>query len=115
MGQVKISTPMVDLAGHASPHNVSPWRRSPGDSLNGVEYWRISKYDPQFRDQSGRYLRDEWIGAAQIGKAFGGETLTTDEYLRVERLYVAAVLHLWKASGAPSLQIQALQPSPAAF
>ena len=80
-----------------------------------MQCWRISKYDPRFRDKSGRYLRDEWIGAAQIGKAFAGEILTRDEYLRVERLYVAAVLHLWKASGAPSLQIQALEQSPSGF
>ncbi len=80
-----------------------------------MECWRITKYDPRFRDKSGRYLRDEWTGAAQIGEAYAGKILTSDEYLRVESLYVAAVLHLWKAAGAPSLQIQALELSTSGF
>jgi hypothetical protein len=80
-----------------------------------VQRWRICKYDRSARDNAGRHLRDEWIGAAQIGEAFAGKILTRDEYLRVEQLYVAAVVHLWKASGSPSLQIQALEPSSSGF
>lgn len=76
-----------------------------------MHWWRISKYDPRFRDGSGRYLRDEWIGAGQIGQVCGGTLLTEEEYLRVESLYVAAVLLCWKASGAPALEIRALETS----
>lgn len=72
-------------------------------------WWRVSKYDPAFRDASGRYLRDEWIGPAQIGEEFPDGVLTREEYLRVESLLTAAVLLLWRACGEPPLQIRALE------
>lgn len=77
-------------------------------------WWRVTKYDPRYRDESGRYLRDEWIGAAQIGEEFVDGIdgiLTEEEYIRVEGLYAAAVVRFWTASGEPPLQIQALELS----
>src|SRR5215510_7191053 len=74
-------------------------------------WWRVTKYDPRYRDKSGAYLRDEWIGAAQIGEAFVDGVLTQEEYLRVEGLHAEAAVRLWKASGEPPLQIQALELS----
>lgn len=74
-------------------------------------WWRVTKYDPRYRDKSGRYLRDEWVGAAQIGKEFVDGALTKEEYIRVEDLYAAAVARFWTASGEPPLQIQALELS----
>jgi len=72
-------------------------------------WWLVTKYDPQYRDASRRYLRDEWIGPAQIGEAFVDGVLTQEEYVRVEGLYAAAVVRLWTASGEPALQIQGLE------
>src|SRR5215831_19313867 len=74
-------------------------------------WWRVTKYDPRYRDKSGRYLRDEWIGASQIGSEFVDGVLSEGEYLRVEGLYAAAVVQFWRASGEPPLQIQALEVS----
>jgi hypothetical protein len=73
--------------------------------------WRISKYDPRFRDEHGLYQKDEWIGAGQIGEVFPDGVLSEQEYLRVEDLYVSAVLRLWIAAGEPALQIRALETS----
>jgi hypothetical protein len=39
--------------------------------------WRISKYDPRFRDDSGRYLGDDWIGAGKSAKSAGGAKTAT--------------------------------------
>src|SRR5215471_12313219 len=74
-------------------------------------WWRVTKYDPRYRDKSGLYLRDEWIGASQIGSEFVDGVLSQEEYLRVEGLYAAAVVQFWMASGEPPLQIQALECS----
>jgi hypothetical protein len=71
--------------------------------------WRVTKYDPRFRDEAGCYLRDEWIGAAQIGTEFADGVLTREEYLRVESLYVAALSRMWNTCGSPALQIQGLE------
>ena len=71
--------------------------------------WRISKYDPKFRNEAGHYLKEEWIGPAEIGKMFADGMLSEHEYCRIESLYVNAVLRLWTGAGEPPLQIKALQ------
>jgi len=36
-----------------------------------IEY-RVTKYDPAWRDASGAYIVDEWTSVTDIGRAFGG-------------------------------------------
>jgi len=83
----------------------------PAEILIVMHHFRITKYDPQFRDEQGGYLRDEWIGASQIGEAFVDGVLTESEYRRVEGLYASAACLLWMESGQPPLQIQGLETS----
>ena len=33
-------------------------------------YYRITKYNPEFRDEEGRYILDEWTSVTDIGKEF---------------------------------------------
>jgi len=54
--------------------------------------WRITKYNPAYRNAEGHYLRDEWTSASEIGKSFLGEIVTLDDYLQVERAYVDTVM-----------------------
>ena len=37
--------------------------------------FRVTKYDPRFRDPSGAYMREEWTAVSDIGRTFGGVTL----------------------------------------
>ncbi|GIM93652.1 hypothetical protein [Paractinoplanes toevensis] len=46
---------------------------------------------------------EEWTAFAQIGERFGGETLTLEEYARVEQLYVGFVLRLMDLCGTRAL------------
>jgi len=58
-----------------------------------IDYqWRITKYNPAYRNAEGHYLRDEWTSASDIGKSFHGEILTLDDYLQVENAYVDTVM-----------------------
>ncbi len=58
-----------------------------------IDYqWRITKYNPAYRNAEGHYLRDEWTSASEIGKSFLGEILTLDDYLQVEKAYVDTVM-----------------------
>jgi hypothetical protein len=65
---------------------------------------RITKYSPEYRDEQGGYLRNEWTSATDIGRTFVDGVLTLEEYLTVENAYVNAVkaimnqLHLDKAT-----------------
>lgn len=68
--------------------------------------WRITKYDPKFRDENGYYtLKDEWTCPSEIGKVFEGRTFTLDDYLQVEAAYVNAVAHFMEESGLDTLRI----------
>jgi len=60
--------------------------------------WRITKYNPEIRDEHGYYGKDEWIMMRDIGKDINGEILSIDEYLRVEDLYIGAVLEFQKCN-----------------
>jgi hypothetical protein len=71
--------------------------------------YRISKYDPSFRDDQGRYTRDEWIMAGQIGESFDGVVLTCEEYQRVEDAYVTVALGFLRESGVASLMVKGLE------
>src|SRR5262249_56008880 len=44
--------------------------------------FRVTKYDPRFRDSRGAYMREDWIAMSDIGKSFEGVTLTASEYER---------------------------------
>lgn len=44
-----------------------------------------------FRDEAGRYLKDEWISISDIGQSFDGVILTDEEYIAIEDKYIEAV------------------------
>ena len=63
----------------------------PLSSMNG---WRITKYNPAFRDERGVYLKDEWTSVSDVGKSFDGVVLTFKEYREIEDNYVSTALSL---------------------
>ena len=38
--------------------------------------WRITKYNPAFRNSVGAYLKNDWIAVCDIGKTFDIKILT---------------------------------------
>ena len=71
--------------------------------------YRVTKYNPAFRDQSGAYTKVEWIPFTQIGQTFSGVLLTSDEYERVEEAYVQAALSFLSESGLFSMRVAGLE------
>jgi hypothetical protein len=62
-------------------------------------YWkRITKYNPSYRNEQGAYVRPEWTAISDIGKVFGEEELTREEYLRIEARYAQAAQWLFAGS-----------------
>lgn len=76
-----------------------------------VYEYRVSKYNPAFRDQSGAYTKLEWTFFRQIGQTFSGLLLTSDEYERVEKAYIQAALSFLRESGLLSMRVAGLQDS----
>lgn len=70
---------------------------------------RITKYNPLFRDESGKYTVDDWISYSDIGKAFNGTLLTGEAYVAVEQRYIDAVMRILRAQGIDKVVIKKLE------
>jgi hypothetical protein len=75
-----------------------------------MEWWRISKYDPAFRDRNGVYQRDEWTSVTDIGRTFDDSTLDLQTYLATEAAYVASVHEFMVDASVTTLQVVGLEP-----
>jgi hypothetical protein len=82
------------------------------DPATPMEWYRICKYDPAFRDETGAYQRDEWTSVSDIGKSFAGVTLDASTYLATETAYVRAMREFMTDAGVTSLRVAALEPPP---
>lgn len=71
--------------------------------------WRITKYNPAFRDERGVYLKDEWTSLSDVGKSFDSVILTSGEYRRVEDAYITTALSFVSEAGLDALTITDLE------
>lgn len=58
-----------------------------------MRHWRITKYNPLYRDNRGAYKKDEWISYDDIGRTFDGVVLSKNTYEEMEARYIAAAMH----------------------
>ncbi|MFB7138458.1 hypothetical protein ACFCYN_02215 [Gottfriedia sp. NPDC056225] len=74
---------------------------------NQINYqWRVTKYNPDFRNENGSYsLTEEWTCPSEIGKVIYGKEFTLDEYIQVEAAYVETIIKFVEESGINSLRI----------
>ena len=77
-----------------------------------MNHWRVTKYNPQYRNQKGVYTKEEWTDVADIGKTFQGEVFTLENYLKTEKTYITAIKNFWQASNLNSLEITNLELYP---
>lgn len=71
--------------------------------------WRITKYNPKFRDENGSFINQEWISYYDIGKSFGNYVLTFNDYLEIENAYVSTVLLCMNSLGIAELTAKDLE------
>jgi hypothetical protein len=74
-----------------------------------VNEYRVTKYNPAFRDESGTYTRGEWTCFKNVGQTYAGVLLTVEEYERVEESYVQAALSFLRESGLYSMRVAGLE------
>jgi len=67
--------------------------------------YRVTKYNPCYRDEKGSFLKDEWISVGDIGRLYNGEIFKFSEYLQYENAYISAVRIVMKANGVSSLRV----------
>lgn len=71
--------------------------------------YRVTKYNPDYRDEFGAYTRDDWTAISDIGEEFNKKTFKMEGYLRVENLCVDAVIRMMECVGVKSLMVIGLE------
>ncbi|MBC1551231.1 hypothetical protein HB901_00800 [Listeria booriae] len=71
--------------------------------------YRITKYNPAFRNSNGTFLKDEWTSYSDVGGTFSGVALSLDDYLLIENQYICAVVSLMEYSCIGELSIKGLE------
>ncbi|MTI85694.1 MAG: hypothetical protein FH756_17810 [Firmicutes bacterium] len=74
-----------------------------------MECWRITKYNPLYRNEEGAFLKKNWTSYSDIGRIFGGREFTFDEYVMVENKYIDAVISLMKCIDISHLEVTDLE------
>jgi len=71
--------------------------------------WRITKYNPKYRDENGTYKKNEWTSIHDVGKEFDGTQVTFHSYLIVEDAYVNAINRIIAGNGINSIKVEELE------
>ncbi|MDJ1484427.1 hypothetical protein QNI16_28270 [Cytophagaceae bacterium YF14B1] len=56
--------------------------------------WRISKYNPIYRNENGAYTKDEWTSYSDIGRIYEESVFTKEEYLETEGRYIKVITEI---------------------
>ena len=59
-----------------------------------MKKFRITKYNPSFRNERGEYILDEWTSFSDIGKKFHNGVLGEKEYYETEDKYIQAINYI---------------------
>ena len=76
-----------------------------------MKKYNISKYNPEFKDDLGRYLKEDWTAVSDIGKAFDGMVLSPEDYLDMESNYIKAIYEILDFYNLKSLNVQDVRKS----
>ncbi len=71
--------------------------------------YRISKYNPKFRDDDGVYLKNEWTSMSDIGKTFDGKVFVKQEYEYVEKNYLNFFVQLCSIYKVDKINIRKIE------
>ncbi|MDR1688736.1 MAG: hypothetical protein LBS21_09030, partial [Clostridiales bacterium] len=74
-----------------------------------MNWWRITKYNPENRNTKGVYLGDDWTSFNDVVKSSNNSILSFSQYLAVENLYVNTVKEFMKSVNLEQLLIDDLE------
>lgn len=70
--------------------------------------YRISKYNPEFRNDKGIYLKDDWTSYCDIGKIYE-KVFTKEDYLNVESKYCDVISEILGQNKIEEMMLQDLE------
>lgn len=68
----------------------------------------VVKYRPEFYDEHGHYIKDEWTSICDVDKEYDGHKFTYSEYIEVENNYVNFITELMEYSEMEYVTIRRL-------
>ncbi|MBS9464380.1 hypothetical protein KIM67_18305 [Flagellimonas sp. 389] len=74
-----------------------------------MKKFQISKYNPVFKTEDGKYIKDDWTSVSDIDKIFDGKLLTVDDYLDMEAKYIAIVKKVLDETESSYLKVVGLE------
>ncbi len=74
-----------------------------------MNYYRITKYNPAFRDEQGFYTKNDWTSISDVGQTFDDGILTVEEYKQIEDSYTKAVNIILQEKGILQLTVHSLE------
>lgn len=72
--------------------------------------FRVSKYDPKFRDENGCYVKNEWTSFSDINKDFDGVKFLEKDYLKIEKRYINFIFDLLNILKINTVKISKQEP-----
>jgi hypothetical protein len=76
------------------------------------EKYRLTKYNPAFRDEFGNYRRNEWTDVDDVGRNIDGHVLTQDEFDHTINAYHHAFELFAREAGVQQLAVLDLYQGP---
>jgi len=70
---------------------------------------RVTKYNPENRDETGAYKVDEWTSISDIGKKFNGTVFTYQDYISTEDKYILSIREFCNYFDIGELEIKNLE------
>lgn len=71
--------------------------------------YRVTKYNPKFRDVNMHYKREDWTSISDVGESFDGELLTQEIYNRIEFNYIFIATAILLEGNVPFLEVTDLE------
>lgn len=71
--------------------------------------YRLSKYNPAYRNNEGAYRKNEWTSICDIGTEYDDGILTVSTYLKVEESYCKVVKAILEKYSESSFSIQRVE------
>src|SRR5262245_16505657 len=78
-------------------------------------HYRLTKYDPALRDETGAYTGDDWTQFSGIGQTFDGQRLTLSMYVDVEARHLVALASFLDESGTSKVVAEGVEDTGKTF
>lgn len=80
-----------------------------------IYHYRVTKYDPALRDNSGAYTGNDWTMFGQIGETFDEVRLTLPTYLEVEGRHLVVLASFIDESNTSSVTAEGVENAAGTF